>query len=276
MLRCHEGIYMYTARGYTQYMSNISISIHVFTPKRLYATLSSLGELVSVLTILHSNLDRTLLNLRTINPQSSLNNIPRNNRPNTLRRARKHNIALLQRHNLGNIRQLPPDPEKHKLSVILLLHLPIDLQPQLHIMRILDLARRNRAGHRQESVETFGNAPGQTLLLGFLLHIAAGHVDGQQVALDRGHPGLGVVLVDVAERLADHDAELDFVVEVHAAGAEDGAFGGEQDGGGGLEEEEGLFGPLVVELFDVVGVVAADAHDLDGMSAFSVGYTRIH
>jgi hypothetical protein len=51
-------------------------------------------------------------------------------------------------------------------------------------------------------------------------------------------------------------------VQVHAAGAQDGALGGEQDGGGGLEEEEGLFGTLVVELFDVVGVVAADAHDL--------------
>jgi hypothetical protein len=44
------------------------------------------------------------------------------------------------------------------------------------------------------------------------------------------------------------------------------SFFGEEDGGGGLEEEEGLLGALVVELLDVVGVVAADAHDLEGWS----------
>jgi hypothetical protein len=37
-----------------------------------------------------------------------------------------------------------------------------------------------------------------------------------------------------------------------------------------------LFGALVVELFDVVGVVAADAHDLEVYVSFSLIYTRIH
>jgi hypothetical protein len=243
-------------------MSAISTYMLVFIPKRLSIALSSLSELVSVLAVLDSNLDRTLLDLSAINPQPSLNNVTRHNRSNTLRRARKHNIALLQRHDLGNIRQLPSNPEKHQLRIILLLHLPINLQPQLHIMRILNLTRRNRSSNRQESIETLGDAPRQTLLLGLFLHITPGHVDGQQVALDRRHPGLGVILVNVAQGLADYDSELDFVVQVHAARAQDGALGGEQDGGGGLEEEEGLFGALVVELLDVVGVVAADAHDL--------------
>jgi len=51
-------------------------------------------------------------------------------------------------------------------------------------------------------------------------------------------------------------------VHVDARGPQDGAFIGEEDGGGGFEEEEGLFGALVVEFCDVVGVVAADAHYL--------------
>lgn len=225
--------------------------------------ISSLGELVCVLAILHSDLDLALLELSTINPEASLDHITSHNWTNALGCTCEHNITLLQSHDLGDVRQLPSNAEQHQLRVILLLHLAIDLQVQLHIMRVGNLARRNRSRNRQESVEALCNAPRQALLLGLLLDVAAGHVDGEQVALDAGQPALGVILVDVAERLADYDAELDFVVEVNAAGAEDGAFVGEEYGGGGLEEEEGLLGALVVELLDVVGVVAANAHNLE-------------
>ena len=47
-------------------------------------------------------------------------------------------------------------------------------------------------------------------------------------------------------------------MQVDAFGAEDGSFVGEEDGRGGFEEVEALFGALVVEFFDVVRVVAAD------------------
>lgn len=39
---------------------------------------------------------------------------------------------------------------------------------------------------------------------------------------------------------------------------------GVQEGAGGLEEEEGLFGWCIAELFDVGSVVAADAGDCAG------------
>ena len=48
-------------------------------------------------------------------------------------------------------------------------------------------------------------------------------------------------------------------MQVYSFGAQDGSFVGEQDGGDGFEEVEGLFRALVVEFFDVVGVVAAYA-----------------
>jgi hypothetical protein len=51
-------------------------------------------------------------------------------------------------------------------------------------------------------------------------------------------------------------------VQVHALWPQNGPFVGEQDGGAGFEEVEGLFGALVVEFFYVVRVVAADAYDL--------------
>lgn len=53
-------------------------------------------------------------------------------------------------------------------------------------------------------------------------------------------------------------------MHVHAARTQDGAGAGEQNGAGGLEEEEGLLGPGAVELFDVF---AAD---------ISVEYWRIN
>jgi len=239
------------------------IRLYMFSDAMVHETdISSLSELICVLAVFHSDLDLALLELGTVNPKASLDHITSHHRTNTLGCACEHNITLLQSHDLRNIRQLPANAEQHQLGVILLLHLAIDLQIQLHIVRVGNLARRNRSRDRQESIETLRDTPRQALLLGLVLHVAAGHVDGEQVALDAGHPARGVVLVDVAQRLADHDSELDFVVQVDAAGAEDGAFVGEEDGGGGLEEEEGLLGALVVELFDVVGVVAANAHNL--------------
>jgi len=51
-------------------------------------------------------------------------------------------------------------------------------------------------------------------------------------------------------------------VHVDTAGAQDGSLIGEQDAARRLEEEEGLLGADVVQLLDVVGVVATNANDL--------------
>lgn len=51
-------------------------------------------------------------------------------------------------------------------------------------------------------------------------------------------------------------------MEVDAIGSKNWAFTWEENGGGGFQKEEGLFGALVVEFCDVVGVVAAYADDL--------------
>ena len=260
--------YEHKAVPLVQYMCRHAVhsmnsSLYVFRCARSQDNISSLSELICVLTVLHRDLDLALLEFGTIDPKASLDHITSHNGANTLGCACEHDIALLQGHDLGDVRQLPADAEQHQLRVVLLLHLAIDLQVQLHVVRVGNLAGRNGSGNRQESVEALCNAPGQALLLGLVLDVAAGHVDSEQVALNTGHPARSVILVDVAERLANHDSELDFVVEVDAARAKDGAFFREEDGGGGLEEEEGLLGALVVELLDVVGVVTANAHNLE-------------
>lgn len=64
--------------------------------------------------------------------------------------------------------------------------------------------------------------------------------------------GLLVARVQIPKGLAHHQTEFHLIVQVGAAGAQHGAFAGTEDGGGRLEEEEGLLRFSVVQLGDVV------------------------
>lgn len=73
--------------------------------------------------------------------------------------------------------------------------------------------------------------------------------------------------------LAYYEAKLYFVVYVHVAGDLDGGLvvWRWEDARAWFEEEEGVFGALVVEFSDVVGIVPAYAHDFAG-----VGFEGCH
>jgi len=58
--------------------------------------------------------------------------------------------------------------------------------------------------------------------------------------------------VKIPKPLVENNTEFDFIVEIDTPGADDGAGAGEDNGGRGLEEEERLLRPDVVELLDVV------------------------
>ena len=115
---------------------------------------------------------------------------------------------------------------------------------------------------RQEGVEALADGPGEAFAFRFVLRVARGHVDGEEVGGHDvgGRGGVGEVFVDVRVGFgvegwgADDEAEFDFVVERDACGADDGAGGGGEDGGGGFEEEEGLGGAGGGEFGDVVAV----------------------
>lgn len=67
----------------------------------------------------------------------------------------------------------------------------------------------------------------------------------------------GALLVtgrEVGQCSANEKAELDFIVHVYALWPEDRSCVGCEEGGRGLEEEEGGTGAGVVEFFDVVAV----------------------
>ncbi len=107
-----------------------------------------------------------------------------------------------------------------------------------------------------EGVEALAAGP----LAVALLEVAGGDVVDADVAADEGADVLGGA--QVAAAAADDDAELALVVDAAGEGGHADDAVGSEEGGWGLEEEEGLFGDLVAELGGVVAVVAADAEDL--------------
>lgn len=91
--------------------------------------------------------------------------------------------------------------------------------------------------------------------------VPRGHVDAHAPAFD----GIEGVLGGEVVGFAAHDGgELDLVVQVNALRHQDGPGVRVQEGAGGLEEEEGFFGRCITELFDVGGIVAADAGNCAG------------
>lgn len=123
-------------------------------------------------------------------------------------------------------------------------------------MRIRDLVLRYPFRDRQEGVKPLGDAPGEAFALCFVLHVAGCHVDADEIAVDCGEGGRGIGGREVAvgTASADDEAELDFMVQGCADGADTGASGGWEDGGGGFEEEEGLRGARGGEFGYVVSI----------------------
>ena len=74
------------------------------------------------------------------------------------------------------------------------------------------------------------------------------------LTLNRIQGPLFVLRVQVPHRLAHHQPEFHLIVQVRALGPQDGAGARKKNRGGGLKEEEGLFGLGVVQLGDMVPV----------------------
>jgi hypothetical protein len=116
-------------------------------------------------------------------------------------------------------------------------------------------AHPDRRPERAEGVEPLG--AGETAVL--LLEVAGGDVVGAGDAEDgvarlrRRGPGQAV---------AQHHGDLPLVLHLPALRRQHDRHVGADQRRGGLEEEERLLGHGVAELFGMLGVVAADRHDL--------------
>jgi hypothetical protein len=63
-----------------------------------------------------------------------------------------------------------------------LLGLTIKLEEELNIVRVLNGSLGDDVAQRQESIETFGDVPRESLLLGLVLGVAGGEVNGDSVS----------------------------------------------------------------------------------------------
>jgi len=103
--------------------------------------------------------------------------------------------------------------EDHVGRVAILLGLPVDLEPQVHILRVVDLALLDERADGAECVVSLGSAPGQPCLLGLVLQAPCGHVERKDVATDVLHGHVGG---DVPSALANDHSELNLVVQLGA------------------------------------------------------------
>lgn len=75
---------------------------------------------------------------------------------------------------------------------------------------------------------------------------------GRELTVNRIQRALVVLRVQIPNGFPHHQSQFHLIVQVRAAGSKHRTFAGTQDGGGRLQEEEGLFGLGVVQLGDVV------------------------
>lgn len=174
-------------------------------------------------------------------------------------------------HDLGDVAQNTGDLVDHKISRALLLGLAVELKEELDVVRVLDRGLGDDVAHGQECVETLGNGPGKSLLLGLVLSVSGSEVNGDGIGCivsvfsisklgDSGRNAItlngvqGTLCIrglEISSQLANYKSQLNLVVHVNALGPQNGAFIREDNGGGWLKKEEGLLGLGAVKLSNV-------------------------
>lgn len=198
------------------------------------------------------HLNHPFLQFLPPNSHTSRHHIPHLYPPHTLRRPRQHQVTRLKRHNPTNLTQHPRYPKQHQPRPISLSLLPIDIQPQFHIMRVLDIFLANKIRNWQEGVKTFSSRPRKTFLLCLVLQIPRRHVNRYAVAGYRLEGSLLIVQREVNDGTTHNKGKFDFIVQINALRSEYGTGLRWKYRGGRFSEEERFFGTDTVELFYVV------------------------
>jgi hypothetical protein len=73
--------------------------------------------------------------------------------------------------------------------------------------------------------------------------------------LNRVQRALLIIRIEISQGLAHNQTQFDFIVEADALGPKDGSGAREEDGGRGLQEEEGLLGGCAIQLGDMIAVL---------------------
>jgi len=101
--------------------------------------------------------------------------------------------------------------EDHVACVSILLGDSVNLERQVHVIRVWDLLLGDELSHGGEGVIALGGAPRQSSLLGGVLKVTGGHVQGQGVSCNVLVSVLGS---DIPTVLSNDDTELHFVMDL--------------------------------------------------------------
>ena len=136
--------------------------------------------------LLDPNLDPTPLQHLPIDLDPRPHHVPRHHGPDPLGRPRDHDVPFLQRHHLADVAQQARELEEHELGAVALAGcgFVVDVHKQRDGVGVRDLGRGDGGGDGQEGVEALGDGPGEALGFCFVLRVARGHVQRQQVGGD--------------------------------------------------------------------------------------------
>src|SRR6516165_6703490 len=143
-----------------------------------------------------------------------------------------------------------PAVEDHRLCVAALALLAVDVEPHGKPLRVLDLVLGDQPWpKRAESLAAFALSP---LTSALDLEYALGDIVGEAISGDHVER---LVLGQITPLLSDHDAELDFPIELGRSFGNDGVIVGPADAGGRLVEDDRLLGNGHSRFRRVIGII---------------------
>jgi len=190
---------------------------------------SCLSKLIRTLTVLDLDLNVGLFNLLSVHTHAGSNDVASLYSADTLGSASQNDVSFFKCHDSADIGQLSRNLEEHEIGVVVLLHLAVDAQKQLNVMRVGDLGLCDGTSDWEEGVKPLCNAPWKTLLLGLLLDVTASHVNSEKVTFDGVQSTLSIVGVKVSDLTTHDKTQLNFVMDIDTSGTQYGTITLEED-----------------------------------------------
>nr|GFB97879.1 mitochondrial metalloendopeptidase OMA1 [Tanacetum cinerariifolium] len=151
---------------------------------------------------------------------------------------------------------------QHKSRVALLAHLAVHFEPEVDVGKIGKLGGRLEGGrYRSRAVESLRQLPGQPFLFQVALQVAGREVDAQRNGVE---VGVGKLLLDVAAVFADAEHQLQLVVDISGEIGVEKGLPALHERRFGFKENDGCGRRFVLQLGNMVGIIAADADNFHG------------
>src|SRR5262249_24646098 len=174
------------------------------------------------------------------------------------RRAGDDHIAGLQYEELRGVPDQMGHAEDHGLGRALLPRLVVDCEPHVEPLRVADLILGDEPRpQRAEALAALALAPLSAAALD--LKTALGDIVGEAIAGDGLHR---LVLGEIACAAADHDAELDLVIELGRALRDHRVIVRPADRARRLVEDDRLLRDRHAGFSGVIGIVEADGDEI--------------